>query len=74
MRTLLFVSGVLVLGGCAASTPYVKSADPCNKPVVIPAGGVSDRQVEILWSRDRRALLDCADKVETLSGRKVGER
>ncbi|EDM71032.1 hypothetical protein RAZWK3B_16585 [Roseobacter sp. AzwK-3b] len=37
----------------------------------LPAGYLNDRQVELLWSRDRKALLDCGDKVEVLSGREV---
>ena len=35
----------------------------------IPDGWLSDTQIEILWGADRVALLNCADKVETLSGR-----
>ncbi|EEW57861.1 hypothetical protein SCH4B_3136 [Ruegeria sp. TrichCH4B] len=32
---------------------------------------MSDQEVELLWARDRRALLDCGGKVEVLSGRAV---
>jgi len=72
MRILLLSIGALALTGCAGSTPFVKSADPCDAPVAIPSGWLSDQRVELLWTRDRKALLDCADKVEALSGRKPG--
>ncbi|MCT4557364.1 MAG: hypothetical protein N4A61_04815 [Pelagimonas sp.] len=49
----------------------VKAADPCAKPVQIPDRWLTDRDIEQLWSRDRRELLGCGDKVETLSGRGV---
>jgi hypothetical protein len=49
---------------------YAEALEPCTAPVRVPDGWLSDQQVEVLWSRDRRALLDCSDKVETLSGRK----
>jgi len=39
--------------------------------VVIPDAWLNDQQVERLWAADRRALLDCGDKVETLSGRDI---
>jgi hypothetical protein len=32
---------------------------------------MNDAQVEHLWRTDRKALLDCGDKVEALSGRKI---
>lgn len=70
MRILLLYLAVSALTGCGGSTRYTKAVDPCAPPVRIPDGWLSDQQVELLWSRDRRALLDCSDKVETLSGRK----
>ena len=69
MRSLLYLSAALALSGCGGSTPYVESADPCADPVQIPRGWLSDRQIEVLWARDRQELLNCGDKVETLSGR-----
>ncbi|GGH36421.1 hypothetical protein GCM10010973_30340 [Cribrihabitans marinus] len=72
MRTPWSCASALALAGCAVSTPFVETAEPCDRPVQIPVAGVSDRQVEILWARDRAALLDCGDTVETLSGRKPG--
>ena len=64
----MFIS-VLVLTGCGGSMPLIRSADPCAKPVQIPVRWLSDQEVELLWAKDRKALLDCGDKVETLSGR-----
>ena len=72
MRILLSLISALALAGCAGSTPFVKSADPCARPVLIPTGYLNDRQIEILWSRDRKELLNCGDKVEVLSGRIPG--
>ena len=71
MRSLLLSSIVLALAGCGGSTPYVDGADPCAKPVQIPAGWLSDQQIEVLWGQDRLELMKCGDKVETLSGRAV---
>jgi hypothetical protein len=34
--------------------------------VVLPDRALSDRDVEILWGRDRRALVECAGKVDVL--------
>jgi hypothetical protein len=70
MRNLFLWSAALALAGCGGSTPSIDGADPCAKPVQIPAGWLDDQQIELLWGQDRRALLDCADKVESLSGRK----
>lgn len=69
MRTLLLLSSALALIGCEGSTPFVKAADPCAKPVQVPERWLTDREVELLWGRDRKELLNCGDKVETLSGR-----
>jgi len=70
MRTLLLLSIASALIGCGGSTPFVKSADPCAEPVQIPGGWLNDQQVEILWAKDRKELLNCGAKVEVLSGRK----
>lgn len=69
MRILLSLSAALLLAGCSGSTAFVESADPCDRPVVIPTGWLNDAQIETLWARDRTALLKCGDKVEVLSGR-----
>ncbi|GAB5433915.1 MAG: hypothetical protein EpisKO_32850 [Epibacterium sp.] len=69
MRILLPCLAALGLSACAASTNSVKTSDPCEEPVLIPERWLSDQEVELLWARDRRALLDCAGKVETLTGR-----
>lgn len=69
MRILLLCLSALALAGCFGSTAFVDSADPCADPVLLPERWLSDQEVELFWSRDRRALLDCAGKVEVLSGR-----
>jgi hypothetical protein len=69
MRTLLACLGASVLSGCFGSTAFVDSVDPCASPVVIPERWLSDQEIEIYWSRDRRELLNCGGKVEVLSGR-----
>lgn len=71
MKTLLLSLSVLALAGCGDSNPFVKSEDPCSKPVVIPERWLNDREVETLWARDRQELILCSLKVETLSGRSV---
>lgn len=71
MRTLFLCLSALALAGYGGSTPYVDGADPCDLPVQIPERWLSDREVELLWARDRRELLDCRGKVEVLSGRKI---
>jgi hypothetical protein len=57
----------------------VKSSDlppsltvPCDRPVALPDRALSDRDVEIYWLRDRRALAECADKAATLSAAITG--
>lgn len=64
------------LAGCGVSA---KSNDlppsltiPCDRPVALPDRALSDRDVEILWGRDRRALAECADKAATLSAAITG--
>lgn len=71
MRNLLRLTIALGVAGCGASTSSVElpQLEPCARPVVIPERALNDQQVEILWSRDRRALLDCGGKVAALSGR-----
>jgi len=71
MRILLLCSAALALSGCAGLTPYVASADRCAEPALIPDQWLSDQQIEVLWAQDRTELLNCGDKVETLSGRPV---
>ncbi|OIQ24407.1 MAG: hypothetical protein BM562_18275 [Alphaproteobacteria bacterium MedPE-SWcel] len=69
MRILFPCLAVLARTGCFGSTASVDGADPCARPVQIPQRWLNDREVETLWARDRHALLDCAGKVEGLSGR-----
>ena len=69
MRALLACISASVLSGCFGSTAFVDRTDPCAPPVVVPVRWLSDQEVEVLWARDRRELLDCGGKVEVLSGR-----
>lgn len=39
----------------------------CDRPVRVPADGVSDRQARLLWTRDRVALAACGDQVEAIT-------
>ena len=71
MRILLQCLAALALNACAASTTSVKSTNPCAKPVLLPERWLSGQEIELLWARDRRALLDCGGKVEALSERAV---
>lgn len=74
MRTLFLCLSALALTGCGGSTPFVDPQTPaaltapCARPVLLP-GVLSDRDVEVLWSRDRNALLNCGAKIDTLAGR-----
>nr|WP_170537777.1 hypothetical protein [Ruegeria arenilitoris] len=68
MRILLPCLAALALNACAASTTSFLSTDPREPPVLLPERWLSDQEIELMWVRDRRALLDCAGKVEALSG------
>ncbi len=71
---LLFLSACL-LSACDASMrsaePPPSATLPCPDPVTLPDRALSDQDVEILWGRDRRALLDCGGQVEVLAGRPI---
>lgn len=68
------------LTGCSGSTgsgktePPVLGAipakfkKPCVRPVEIPAGKQSQKQVEALWGKDRTALLNCGATKQGLVG------
>lgn len=71
MRNLYLVLMLSPLAGCGVST---KSADlppslliPCDRPVSLPDRALSDRDVELLWGRDRAALVACRSRHEGLS-------
>ena len=72
MRTLCLCLSACLLTACGGLTvsaePPPSAVIPCDKPVDLPDRALSDRDVEILWGRDRRALLDCGGKVEVLKG------
>lgn len=73
MPPLLPILTAFLLTACGALTvsadPPPSAVQPCRSPVALPARALSDQDVEILWGRDRRALLECRDQVEVLSGR-----
>lgn len=71
MRSLLLCLSALALAGCGGSTAFIDDADPCAAPVVLPERWLNDQEVELFWARDRRELLNCAGKVEALSGRGI---
>lgn len=62
-----------LLAGCAASTPSAELPPsltmPCQRPAPLPERALDDREVEVLWGRDRAALAACGDRVEVLAGR-----
>ena len=39
---------------------------PCARPVAIPTGAVAPSTAATLWTRDRAALADCADRQAAL--------
>jgi hypothetical protein len=62
-----------LLTGCGGWTvsadPPPSAVQPCARPVPLGDQALSDQRIEILWGRDRAALLTCGDKVEVLAGR-----
>jgi len=59
-----------LLTACGGSIRYVDRALPtCADPLLIPATGLDDQRTEILWARDRAALVECKARNEVLSGR-----
>jgi hypothetical protein len=62
---------VCLLIGCGGLTRFDEDLPPCADPVDLPDRALSDQDIEVFWGRDRVALLDCAAKVEVLSGRGV---
>jgi hypothetical protein len=68
---------VSILTGCAASTPSAnrprldpldgRLVEPCARPANLPAGALTDRDVERFWSADRAALGACGDRHKALA-------
>lgn len=65
---------LLVLTACAGSTPSGARLDPpppslsepCQWAVALPAGDMSQAQVERFWRTDRARLASCRDKHDGL--------
>ena len=71
MRNLLLLLPLSLLAGCAGSTPSADAPPsllvPCDRPVILPDRALSDRDVELLWGRDRAALVACRSRHEGLA-------
>ena len=71
MRNLLLLLPLSLLAGCAGSTPSADTPPsllaPCDRPVSLPDRALSDREVEVLWGRDRAALVTCRSRHEGLA-------
>ena len=71
MRNLLLLLPLSLLAGCAGSTPSADAPPsllvPCDRPVILPDRALSDREVELLWGRDRAALVACRSRHEGLA-------
>jgi zona occludens toxin (predicted ATPase) len=59
MRTLLLCLPVCLLTACGGSISGSPAVAPCAAPVDLPERALSDRDVEVLWGRDRSALREC---------------
>lgn len=63
-----------LLSGCGGST-FVEDAAPlppsllapCAAPVALAERALDDREIEILWGRDRSALRECAARHDALA-------
>ncbi len=68
----MLIGPLLVLGACAASIgsiepptlapPPASFADPCNRPIRLPDGEMTQLQVEEFWIIDRSRLVNCSDR------------
>lgn len=67
MRSRLPALLVLMLSGCAASNSAETPLAPCEPPVTLPDRALSDRDIEILWGRDRDALRTCGERLAALT-------
>ena len=71
MRIILALGGVLLLAGCATTSPSstvpidlpalpASIAGACDRPVALPTADTGRQDVERYWARDRTALAKCA--------------
>ena len=76
LRLPILLAGASMLAGCAGSTgsvgpPALTPIDgrlmtrPAG-PTALPTRALTDRDVELYWSSDRRHLAQCADQAGTL--------
>lgn len=66
----------LMLTACSVSTgsteapilakPPVSFTIPCERPVRLPSGQLTQSQVEALWLKDRSNLISCGATLEAL--------
>jgi hypothetical protein len=74
MQNLFWCLSACLLAGCAGSTsskplpPEASLTAPCAAPVALPNRGLSDREVEVFWGRDRSALRACGGQLDGLAG------
>lgn len=75
MRMLLLTVPLLVLMGCAGSTPSgnirvdgpsPSLTQPCESPIILPERELRQAEAERFWLRDRRNLVECKSKNEGL--------
>lgn len=64
MRTLLLCLNAYLLTACGASDPVKPSVAPCVMPIDLPDRALSDRDVEVMWGRDRSSLRECGARLE----------
>jgi len=63
MRTLLLCLCACLLTACGGSSYGRPATAPCAAPVDLPDRALSDRDVEVLWGRDRSALRECGARL-----------
>ena len=71
MTRLFVILMPLALTACGVSSksdsPPPSLLIPCERPVSLPDRALSDRDVELLWGRDRAALVACRSRHEGLA-------
>jgi hypothetical protein len=68
MRTLLRVLPVCLLIGCGGPNYARPEVPPCADPVVLPDRALSNRDIEVMWGRDRSALRECVERLGAITG------
>ena len=65
MRTLLLCLSACLLTACGAYSSGKPALPPCADPVVLPDRALSDRDIEVMWGRDRSALRECGARLKS---------